>query len=183
MLATFVLDEAILLAIKKRQRAEVRRAQGFGLEFNEGSGGTELDAHFRVYGASVRNLGSPVFPRRLFQAMAAEFGDDVLVLTVAKDGTALATVFSFFFKSTVFPYWGGGTGADRRWRATEALHYELMRRAARRGATRFDFGRSKVGTGAYDYKRNWGFEPRPLSYATRTVSGAVSVDSHLSAAF
>jgi hypothetical protein len=47
-----------------------------------------------------------------------------------------------------------------------------MRRASRRGCTRFDFGRSKVGTGAYDFKRNWGFEPRPLTYAVRTVTGA-----------
>ena len=47
-----------------------------------------------------------------------------------------------------------------------------MRRASRRGCTRFDFGRSKVGTGPYDFKRNWGFEPQPLTYAVRTATGA-----------
>ena len=28
----------------------------------------------------------------------------------------------------------------------------------------FDFGRSKAGTGAFDFKRHWGFTPEPLTY-------------------
>lgn len=164
-------DEAILLSIKKRQRAEVRRAQGFDLTYSDGTRPAELDAHFRTYAASVRNLGTPVFPRRLFEAMAAEFVDDAHILTVWKDGKPLSSVFSFFFKGKVAPYWGGGTAEAREWRANELLYYELMCRAARRGCTRFDFGRSKVGTGAYAFKKNWGFEPEPLVYATRTAEG------------
>ncbi|MDB5669283.1 MAG: hypothetical protein JWO25_242 [Alphaproteobacteria bacterium] len=164
-------DEAILLSIKKRQRAEVRRAQGFGLSFREGSDSAQLETHFRTYAASVRNLGSPVFPRRLFQAMAAEFGEDVSILTVFKGGEALSSVFSFYFKGAVMPYWGGGTDAARTWRANEAVYYELMCRASRRGCVRSDFGRSKLGTGPYAFKKNWGFEPRPLTYAVRTANG------------
>ena len=159
-------DEAIMLSIKKRQRAEVRRAQGFGLAFTEGTGAAELHAHYRCYATSVRNLGTPIFPRALFAAMAAEFGEDAHILTAWKDGRPLSSVFSFFFKGAALPYWGGGTAEARRWRANEATYYELMCRAARRGCTRFDFGRSKVGTGPYAFKKNWGFEPTPLVYAS-----------------
>ena len=165
-------EEAILLSIKKRQRAEVRRAQGFGLDYSEGTDAGHLATHFGIYAASVRNLGSPVFPPRLFKAMAAEFGGDADVLTVSRDGRPLASVFSFYFRNTVFPYWGGGTEESRQWRASEAMYYELMCRASRRGCARFDFGRSKVGTGAYAFKKNWGFEPRPLTYAVRTADGS-----------
>jgi FemAB-related protein (PEP-CTERM system-associated) len=165
-------DEAILLSIKKRQRAEVRRALDFGLNFTEGKTPADLAAHFGLYAASVRNLGSPVFPPRLFQAMAAEFGDDAHILTVSRGDEKLASVFSFFFKGAVMLYWGGGTDASRKWRASEALYYELMCRAARRGCHRFDYGRSKLGTGAYAFKKNWGFEPSPLTYAVRTADGA-----------
>lgn len=165
-------DEAVLLSIKKRQRAEVRRAQGYGLTFTEGTGRAELDAHFRCYGASVRNHGTPIFPRRLFQAMAVEFGDDAHVLTAWKDGKPLSSLFSFFFKDAAMPYWGGGTAEARQWRANEATYYELMCRASRRGCARFDLGRSKVGTGPYAFKKNWGFEPEPLVYAIRTADGA-----------
>ena len=39
-----------------------------------------------------------------------------------------------------------------------------MERAVARGCTKFDFGRSKIGTGAADYKKHWGFEGVPLEY-------------------
>jgi len=39
-----------------------------------------------------------------------------------------------------------------------------MRRACERGLRVFDYGRSKQGTGSFDFKKNWGFEAAPLSY-------------------
>src|SRR3546814_11048597 len=51
------------------------------------------------------------------------------------------------------------------------MYFALMSHARSRGCTRFDFGRSKVGTGAAAFKKNWGFEPEPLSYAVRTADG------------
>ena len=155
-------DEAILKSIPRKQRAEVRRAIGNGLTVETGR---DSAAHHLVYAESVRNLGTPVFPRRLFEAMLESFGADSEVLTVSVGGRPLASVLSLYFKGTVYPYWGGGTAEGRQLRASELMYYELMRRAAARGCTRFDFGRSKLGTGAFAFKRNWGFEPRPLVYA------------------
>ena len=45
-----------------------------------------------------------------------------------------------------------------------------MRRACERGLKVFDFGRSKRGTGSFDFKKNWGFEPTPLHYEYRLYS-------------
>jgi FemAB-related protein (PEP-CTERM system-associated) len=154
-------DEAIMAAIPRKQRAEVRRALGLGLTCSWGDG----RAHYQVYAESVRNLGTPVFPKKLFDAVTAEFGDDADILTVSRDGTALASVLSLYFRGTVYPYWGGGTRGARKERANDLLYFELMRHASRRGCTRFDFGRSKVGTGAFAFKKNWGFEPRAIAYA------------------
>ena len=164
-------EEAILKAIPRKQRAEVRRAQGLGLDCTIGRGDTERLAHRLVYAESVRNLGTPVFPRRLFSAMLDSFGDDADILTISEQGRPLASVLSFYYKGTVYPYWGGGTRQARNVRANELLYFELMRHAAARRCTRFDFGRSKLGTGAYAYKKNWGFEPQPLTYAVRTADG------------
>lgn len=157
-------DEAILKAIPRKQRAEVRRALTLGLEV---STGRDTEAHYRVYSESVRNLGTPVFPRALFEATLDAFGDDADILTVRKDGVPVASVLSLYFRGCVYPYWGGGTEAARALRANELMYYALMRHAAARGCTRFDFGRSKLGTGAFHYKKNWGFEPRPLVYAVK----------------
>lgn len=155
-------DEEILKSIPRKQRAEVRRALGFGLEIETGRG---LDAHYRVYAESVRNLGTPVFPRRLFEAVLAAFGADADILTVRSGGAPVASVLSLYRAGTVYPYWGGGTVAARGLRANELMYYALMRHAAERGCTRFDFGRSKLGTGAFAFKKNWGFAPEPLVYA------------------
>jgi FemAB-related protein (PEP-CTERM system-associated) len=155
-------DEAILKAIPRKQRAEVRRALGFGLEVEVGR---DVETHYRVYSESVRNLGTPVFPRALFEAVLD--GLDADILTIRRDGKPLASVLSLYFRGTVYPYWGGGTCEARAARANELLYFALMRHAAARGCTRFDFGRSKAGTGAFAFKKNWGFEPRPLVYWTK----------------
>ena len=52
-----------------------------------------------------------------------------------------------------------------------------MRHARERGCTRFDFGRSKTGTGPAAYKKTWGFEPEPLTYYERTAAGGKARDA------
>ena len=160
-------DDAILKAIPRKQRAEVRRALTFDLDVAIGRTAADLEAHYRAYSESVRNLGTPVFPRALFEAMLDGFGEDADILTVRRNGAPIASVLSFYVNGTVYPYWGGGTSDARPWRANDLMYFELMRHAARRGCTRFDFGRSKLGTGAFSFKKNWGFTPEPLTYAYR----------------
>lgn len=162
-----VSDEAILKSIPRKQRAEVRRSLGLGLEVNVGGGRKALDDHYRVYSESVRNLGTPVFPRSLFEAMARQWGEECDIVTIRSEGKPVAAVLSLYFKGIVHPYWGGGTSEARALRANDLLYYSLMRHAAGRGCTGFDFGRSKLETGAFAFKKNWGFAPRPLTYATR----------------
>lgn len=165
-------DDAELSAIPRKQRAEVRRALGFDLEVGIGRAAADRKAHYRVYSESVRNLGTPVFPRRLFAAVLDAFGDDADILTVRHDGKPVASVLSLYHRGVVMPYWGGGTRDARGLRANDLMYFALMRHARTRGCSRFDFGRSKAGTGAFAFKKNWGFTPEPLAYAVRTADGA-----------
>ena len=164
-------DEAELNAIPRKQRAEVRRALGHDLVVETGSGARDRAAHHAVYAESVRNLGTPVFPRALFAAVLDAFGEDADILTVRREGQPVASVLSLYDRGTVMPYWGGGTRAARTLRANDLLYFALMRHARARGCTAFDFGRSKAGTGAAAFKKNWGFAGRPLPYAIRTADG------------
>lgn len=165
-------DEAELLAIPRKQRAEVRRSLGNDLEIEAGS--ADVASHYPIYAESVRNLGTPVFPRALFAEVLREFGHAADLLTVRHQGVAVASVLSLYWKGVVYPYWGGGTDAARGLRANDAMYFALMRHARERGCTRFDFGRSKAGTGAAAFKKNWGFEPQPLRYFTRAPEGVVA---------
>jgi FemAB-related protein (PEP-CTERM system-associated) len=170
-------DEAQLLSIPRKQRAEVRKGLDQALAVTVGSAATDRAAHFAVYAESVRNLGTPVFPRRLFDAVLGRFGDDADILTVWHEGQPISSVLSLYHRGAVMPYWGGGVWSARRLRANDRMYYELMLHARRKGCTHFDFGRSKTGSGAYDFKRNWGFEPEPLSYASWTAPGSAARDA------
>jgi FemAB-related protein (PEP-CTERM system-associated) len=169
-------DEAELLAIPRKQRAEVRRALGYDLTVETGSAEADRAAHYAVYSESVRNLGTPVFPRALFDAVLDEFADEADILTVRHEGSPIASVLSLYWRGTVMPYWGGGTAAARGWRANDLMYYALMNHARRRGCTRFDFGRSKAGTGPAAFKHNWGFEGEPLAYAKFAADGEAPRD-------
>jgi FemAB-related protein (PEP-CTERM system-associated) len=153
--------DANLKAIPRKQRAMVRKGMASGLR---SAIDPDVGRLHRIYAESVRNLGTPVFPKSLFRALKSQFGDACDIITVERDGEAIASVMNFYFRDQVLPYYGGGTQAARAVAGNDFMYWEVMRRACERGYRVFDFGRSKVGTGAYDFKRYWGFAPTPLVY-------------------
>lgn len=166
-------EEADLKAIPRKQRAVVRKgiANGLACRIDQ-----DADRFHRVYAESVRNLGTPVFSRRYFRVLVEVFRDCCEILTVEEGGAALSGVLSFYFRDEVLPYYGGGTRQARPRAANDFMYWELMRHAARRGARVFDFGRSKFGTGSFDFKKNWGFTPEPLHYQYQVRAGRTIPD-------
>ena len=160
--------ERNLLEIPRKQRAMVRKGIKAGLR-SEIDGGVER--FFAAYAESVHRLGTPVFSRRYFQVLRDVFGPDCEVLTVTRDGGLVASVMSFYFRDEVLPYYGGGTEQAREVAGNDFMYWEVMRRACERGLRVFDYGRSKRGTGSFDFKKNWGFEPQPLHYEYLLVRG------------
>ena len=155
-------DDANLLAIPRKQRAMVRKGIKNGLVSEIDS---SVDRFFALYADNVHRHGTPAMPKRYFKALAAEFGTDCEVLTVtAPDGRPLSSVLSFYFRDEVLPYYAGDDESARDLAANDFKYWELMRRACARGLKVFDYGRSKLGTGSYAFKKNWGFEPTPLHY-------------------
>jgi hypothetical protein len=58
------------------------------------------------------------------------------------------------------------------------MYFALMDHARERGCKHFDFGRSKTGSGPAAYKKNWGFEGEPLSYARWAEAGEAVRDTN-----
>lgn len=167
--------DANFKAIPRKQRAVLRKGIERGLRAEVGQ--TMGQVH-RIYAESVRNLGSPVFARRWFDGLAAAFPGAVDATVVHDGERAVAGVLSFHWRDQVLPYYGGGIPAARDCHAYDFMYWDVMRRAAERGATWFDFGRSKEGTGAYAFKKNWGFAPTPLAYRFRLRPGQAIPDNN-----
>ncbi|MBX3685972.1 MAG: FemAB family PEP-CTERM system-associated protein [Rhodocyclaceae bacterium] len=157
--------EANMLAIPRKQRAMVRK----GIKNNLTSHiDADVERFFALYADNVLRHGTPALPKRFFAALKDTFGERCEVLTVTgEDGKALSSVLSFYFRDEVLPYYAGDDLAARDFAANDFKYWELMRRACERGCKVFDYGRSKIGTGPYSFKKNWGFEPQPLSYEYR----------------
>ena len=159
-------EDANMQAIRSKQRNIIRKGIKNGLQCKPDS----VARFYAVYAESVRNLGTPVFPRRLFAAIQAGFPGAIEILTAELDGRAVSSAMNFYFRDSVCPYYWGGTHAARDLKGNDFLAWSIMCRAAERGCTLFDFGRSKRGTGAYQWKENLGFDARPLHYEYELIS-------------
>lgn len=162
-------EDENLKQIPRKQRAVVRKALknealGFTVE-------SSIDNFYPLYAESVRNLGTPVLSRSYFKALLDTFDKDCEVLTVTHDGQPVSSVLSFYFNGKVLPYYTGSVAEARRLGSNDLMYWQVMRQAVARNCTIFDFGRSKTGTGPYAFKKNWGFEPRPMPQAFFMAEG------------
>ncbi|MCE7887352.1 MAG: FemAB family PEP-CTERM system-associated protein [Alphaproteobacteria bacterium PRO2] len=158
-----------LKAIPRKQRAEVRKGIAADLETKTDQ---NFDLFYKIYATSVRNLGTPVFPKKYLENLIDIFGDAVEIMTVSHQGRPLTSVFSFKYKDRMIPYYGGGLPAARDHSAYPYMYWKLMERSVDNGFRIFDFGRSMRDSGAFAFKRNFGFEPEPLPYHYHLVKAA-----------
>lgn len=154
--------DANMKAIPRKQRAMVRKGINNGLisQVDPSS-----DRFFSLFASNVHRHGTPALPKKYFDTLLRLFGNDCEILTVCSaEGKPLSSVLSFYFRDEVLPYYAGDDEDARHLAANDFKYWELMRRSSERGIKIFDYGRSKVGTGPYAFKKNWGFEPQSLFY-------------------
>ncbi|OBP14606.1 peptidoglycan bridge formation protein FemAB [Rheinheimera sp. SA_1] len=160
-------DAAILAAIKKNQRALIRRAQQSDLTTHIETDNADF---YQIYSESLRNLGTPVFSKKLIDALQQAFPADTEILTIRQQGTAVSSVFNFYYQGQVLPYYGGGKPIARELKSNDFMYYQLMCHAkANKECHFFDFGRSKLDSGAYSYKKHWGMQNQLLHYQFKLI--------------
>jgi FemAB-related protein (PEP-CTERM system-associated) len=161
----------------KRARAEVRKTiERNGLSISEGP--WYADDLYELFHRSKKHLGSPALPRAWYRALIEELGAGVIVHVARassrpdapRSSQPLAATMSFVHGDKLdFYYIGVTDDGNRAFNVTNFLVTRLQELAVRRGLRRFDLGRSRVGTGPYQFKKNQGFEPRTLEYRYKLV--------------
>jgi FemAB-related protein (PEP-CTERM system-associated) len=160
--------------IPGKQRRMIRQGVKNGLEARRGW--ASLEAFYEIYLRNRRRLGSPPFPRRLFESVRDHFGKESELLTVWHKDRMVSGVVTLFYEGRVMPYYGAALPAALPLAANDFMYWEVMAEASRAGYRIFDFGRSREGSGSYDFKRHWGFVPAPLSYQFVLVNGEAITD-------
>ncbi len=162
--------ESNMLAMKRKQRAVIR--QGIKNQHRtelDADNNPQFDNFYRIYSTSLRNLGTPAFSKKFLKALHTEFGAACEILSIYQDGEPRSSLMSFYFRDEVLPYYGGGMSESRDLKSMDFMYWDQICRALKRGIKTYDFGRSKNDSGAYHYKRHWGFEPEPLCYEYHLV--------------
>lgn len=154
--------EAMLKRLPRDTRYMLRKAEKANLELR--SGLEQLPGFYRLFAANWRRLGTPVFSPRWLETLAEEFHDSIDLKLAYHQGRPVAGVLSLTFRDTLFPHYAGACPDAGRLAVNNFIYWELMKDAAGKGLRRFDFGRSKRGTGAYQFKSSWNMQVDTLDY-------------------
>jgi lipid II:glycine glycyltransferase (peptidoglycan interpeptide bridge formation enzyme) len=149
--------------LKAKVRSQIRRPMKEGMEPRFGPG--ELDGFYSVFSHTMRDVGTPVLPKRFFSAIASELSDQVHFCTVEKDGRAIAAGCGFLWMGEFEITWAGSLREFSRMAPNMLLYWSLMEEAIRWGAQRFNFGRCSPDSGTHRFKRQWGGEDHSLPWA------------------
>ena len=135
----------------------VRKGRKNGLEVQWG--GVELlESFYDIFAVNMRDLGTPVYPRKLFESVLRAFGGEAELCAVKHAGRAVAAALVLHDQvagKTFIPSASCLRDANRL-SANMWMYYQLLKRAMERGSEVFDFGRTTVGSGTHKFKKQWG---------------------------
>jgi serine/alanine adding enzyme len=146
-------EEEVWKSIDGKAKNQVRKAAKSGLEIQFGK--VELlDDFYKIFSCNMRDLGTPVWPRRLFTEQFNYFPDtEIALLRLGSQPVAGALLIHYQDQSAV-----PSASAYRKYlnlSPNNMLYWEIIKRCINRGSARFDFGRSSLNAGTYNFKKQW----------------------------
>jgi serine/alanine adding enzyme len=145
----------------RKVRNQVRKAEKSHLTVERG-GEERLDEFYGVFARNMRDLGTPVYSRRLFEAVLHAFPAQTRVIVVRLDSTPVAAGVTYRTGDTVEIPWASSIRDYNSLCPNHLLYWHAIESAVAEGCTTFDFGRSTPHEGTYKFKEQWGASPVPL---------------------
>lgn len=161
--------------LDRKVRNQVRKAKKSGLVAE--SGGRELIPQFyRVFAHNMRDLGTPVYSRALFEEVCEQFPEAARVFLVRRESTTVAAAIAYRYRQGVEVPWASSLAAYRSMCPNNLLYWRVIEWAIAEGIRTLDFGRSTPNEGTYHFKRQWGAEAHPLCWEYRLLGDATIPD-------
>ena len=144
-------------------RAQIRRPTKEGATACEG--GIELiDEFYAVFSRNMRDLGTPVFDKRLFFETLDTFPDNANLFVVRLDGVPVAAALTIGFRERLEIPFASSLREFNRYSVNMLLYWRVLQFAISSGYRSFDFGRSTIDSGPYRFKKQWGAEADTLHW-------------------
>jgi hypothetical protein len=127
------------------------------------TGGRELlDDFYGVFAQNMRDLGTPVYPKRFFAAILERFSEHATLVVIDHQGVPSAAGFLVIDGARAEIPWASCRAQSKSIGLNMKLYSEVLCHVIERGCTSFDFGRSTLDSGTYKFKKQWGAEPQQL---------------------
>lgn len=153
-------------------RNQVRKGEKHHLEVAWG-GLDLLDDFYEVFSRNMRDLGTPVYGKGLFEGMLRQFPDRAEVCVVRHEGSpAAAAVLLHGWQTTEVPS-ASSVRPLNRFAVNMYLYWHLFKRAIERGQNEFDMGRSTRGSTSHAFKEQWGALEYPAEWQYHVLEGQV----------
>jgi len=163
-------EDALMRSFKPKLRSQIRRPEKAGATVR--AGGAELVADFySVFARNMRDLGTPVYPRGLFDAVLRAFPEAAKIFVVDHGAQPVAAAFVVGHRSVLEIPWASSLREANNIGVNMLLYWSVLRDAVARGYRRFDFGRSTKDSGTYRFKEQWGAVPHQLRWHYWLSSG------------
>jgi len=157
-----IQEDDLWKAFSSKLRSQVRRPEKEGMYSRVGRE-EELNSFYQVFSANMRDLGTPVYPKKFFSNILTEFPGTTWICSVyTKDKLPVASGFLVAFKDRMEIPWASSLKEHNRFGPNMLLYWSVIRFACESGYKLFDFGRSTPGEGTYKFKQQWGAKPVQL---------------------
>jgi FemAB-related protein (PEP-CTERM system-associated) len=158
-------------ALGSKLRNQVQRPRKEGMTAVIGRA-DQLDSFYDVFATNMRDLGTPVYPKALFENILEILPDRTWIGTVYTGSTPVAAGFLVGFKDRLEIPWASSLAAYNRFSPNMLLYWSVLEFACTNGYRVFDFGRSTPGEGTFKFKEQWGATPTPLYWYYWLPGGA-----------
>lgn len=164
--------ESLWKRLDAKVRSQVRRPQKEGVTVRFGA--DQVAPFYDIFAHHMRDLGTPAQPRRLFDQIAAAFGDAVWFGCAYLGDRAVAGGCGFRWANEFEMTWASALTAFNRIAPNMLLYWSFIERAAQAGLTTFNFGRCTPGSGTHRFKRQWGGRDEALWWYQRAAPGTAA---------
>ncbi len=154
-------EDGLWRSLSTQRRRQVKKARDGKSDVLIGAAEL-LDDFYAVFAQNMRDLGTPVYARQFFAAMLVRFPEAARIVAVRRDGRAAGAAFLVGFRDRIEVPWVSTLREMNASFVNTLLYWEQLRYAVGAGYRVFDFGRSSIDSGTYEFKRQWGAEPVQL---------------------
>jgi serine/alanine adding enzyme len=154
-------------------RNQVRKGEKSQLTIDWGNT-SSLPDFYAVFSRNMRDLGTPVYGQRLFEAILTSFGSDAEVAIVRLGQVPIAAALLVHGKGISEVPSASTLREHNSTCANMFLYWKLLERAVERKQKIFDFGRSTLDGNTFKFKKQWGALPEPANWQYYLRSGAAT---------